>query len=914
MAQNNLDSLLRQAEMKEMQLRLNQQFHRNMVLFQKSVPTLFEHFVNYRPQQYRLSYSADNYLTLVEAANNNSIYDTDPVEFTDQQLRTFRAEPLCLRLNFLQSTVANDDYIHAPLVNELLESYEALAIEETVTLDVPIGFLAIAGTGVGYHIADLVQKHDIHNLMIIEPNLDLFYAALHTIDWAPIIQKQTQPSRTLKFCIGYSVDDTFNAIKQLPDEIGLHNLSNTFFYQHLYSPQLNAARETLISGFHQLGHGVGFFDDEQVSVSHTLTNLSNGINLLKPSAPNSRDLPAILIGNGPSLDTLLDDIRAIRNKVYLFSCGTALGALYKAGIQPDYHVEMERTLNIKDWIESGSTPEFRKAITLLTLNTCPPAVAALFDNVIFAKKPNDAGTTLLNSIHPDTSHLHNCNPTVSNAALAYIIAMGFTEIHLAGVDLGMQDVDSHHSRHSLYSTWEQELLDLVPHQPPWFKKFTQTKQRQDRTDRNAIRLAGNKRKTIFSNPVLDSCRTSIEQLLQNNPHVTCYNPNDGAQIRGTVTSDGLPVSINTNKKSIPTNDIANYLISDASSQTEQLKRIGNDKTLAGIRSDLESAGFTLDNANQLFSSLSATDNPITKKLFKGSLNAFLGIISKYIAFAPHHMQQVISKQGFTALKQLLDQSEALLITNPLRADKTRNLIAEALAQEPKSEETLTASISPVLDYEEFNTQGYCGPFDLDAPDNAVAALEIVKATEDYNCLLNNHNYEPILKNLSTDNQLVTVLQEFCHNCRHIWGSNVSWSYNPAPVQDWTHNKSFQNASGVDIDYSEIKSHYMVLVALSDVTLDNGAIECIPGSHCDTSLSRTALCTYKNPELRYAALQQEPANEHRKALCMKKGQFLIIHSALLIRCLPYKPGQPPAVTYNFCTTTDKKNCPPDLKGL
>ena len=73
------------------------------------------------------------------------------------------------------------------------------------------------------------------------------------------------------------------------------------------------------------------------------------------------------------------------------SCGTALSSLSKRKIKPDFHVEMERNIDVKDWLEVGTEADDRNGVTLLCLNTCAPDVIKMFSDACIAKNPMTAG-------------------------------------------------------------------------------------------------------------------------------------------------------------------------------------------------------------------------------------------------------------------------------------------------------------------------------------------------------------------------------------------------------------------------------------------------------------------------------------------------------------------------------------------
>ena len=116
----------------------------------------------------------------------------------------------------------------------------------------------------GYHIEHILNKLDVYNLCIFDPHKDSFYAALHTIDWIPILQKLTQTGRMIKLFIGVEPKDAMADMKLLSDKIGLFNLVYTFIYRHFSSKKEEEFIELYRKEFHLAASGTGFFDDESL--------------------------------------------------------------------------------------------------------------------------------------------------------------------------------------------------------------------------------------------------------------------------------------------------------------------------------------------------------------------------------------------------------------------------------------------------------------------------------------------------------------------------------------------------------------------------------------------------------------------------------------------------------------------------
>ena len=205
----------------------------------------------------------------------------------------------------------------------------------------------------------------------------------------------------IKLCIGMTVEKTLTHIKLLTDSVGLHNIICTYIYRHFNSVQEQAFVDAYKKQFHLNAFGLGYYDDEQISLAHSVANVNAKIPLLKAHGRNKHSTPVFIIGNGPSLDLLKDFLMENKDNAILVSCGTALGSLCNMGIKPDFHVEMERTRTMLPWLKKGTNAEFRKGIRILGLNTLYPEVFELFDQGYMALKANDLGCHLTTSELPE---------------------------------------------------------------------------------------------------------------------------------------------------------------------------------------------------------------------------------------------------------------------------------------------------------------------------------------------------------------------------------------------------------------------------------------------------------------------------------------------------------------------------------
>ncbi|TQV84154.1 motility associated factor glycosyltransferase family protein [Exilibacterium tricleocarpae] len=675
----NLDTLVRKLEMQKKQLELEVRFNNNMALFKAVAPAIYNQYSNYQPEELRLSYDKDGHVNLVNyKLDNKPVYAYDPEAFCTEQVDNYLKNPGASCISFQKAQIMNEEHIHVHLINHLIERYENIGPPPRLNPKVPVGMMLLTGCGLGYHIAELVKHMDIHNLCIFDPHKDSFYASLHVIDWTPIIEYFYREGRMLKLYIGMTAFDAMADLKLLTDKIGLHNLVYTFMYRHFNSKYEAEFIDKYKKEFHLNACGTGFFDDEQVSFAHTIASLNNKVKLFRPQPAGDALPPVFVIGNGPSLDGFLDTIRAHRDSAILISCGTALGSLCKAGIKPDFHIEMERNINIRDWILQGTTAEFRAGIMLLALNTGAPGVLELFDETALAKKPNDLGEAIIDREIGKKAipSLQLCNPTVTNAGLSYAIGLGFSDIYLLGVDLGMSE-NMHHSKLSLYYDLEKKTKK-TGHTPLDNKNIQ-------------YQVKGNFCDTVTSNPIFDASRVNMELLLSCRPQVKCYNPNNGAFIEGAITVK--PEALQIPGESVDKQAVVARLkqqhfvtpqvpeLTDDYVKDHYLKAFFDIRKELNLKKNIEDPFELHRELNRVYlrvKNLRDTE-PVTTMLLRGSLHGYFTLIHKHCLFCPTPAAFKKAYQiGRQAYMRFLKQAYRFMRETPLKLDNTTDKVVVQL--------------------------------------------------------------------------------------------------------------------------------------------------------------------------------------------------------------------------------------------
>ena len=491
-------------------------FLNNLAFFQRKMPELYQFYKAYQPEHVKLTVDENDAINLV--SKGSLVYAQDPQQSSKKQVDAYFSRPQ----QFINTLTFSDkpQYEHEKQLGALYErrmqlvdsdeSYNLLGHGELIDL------MAMIGIGLGYHIEELINRTKIRYLYIWEPDIDVFHCAMHTIDFSSIYEHCNDLSGALTIKVGGNENQFVNEIDSLLKTNGHFNCARLYMFRHYNSKETDLGFNNLTKLCYRLSSGLGFFEDEIISVSHTLTAVQKKLPLLK--APTLfqntiSDIPVFIIGNGPSLDQHLTYIKNNQNNAIILSCGTALKAILDADIMPDFHIEMERVAATYEWIDKVGYKSKLKQIKTITLNNVYAEIYNLFGGSYIVPKPKDGGMDFLYQYLNKTDHpgVYACNPTVTNAAASIVTRLGFTQLYLFGIDFGYKSETQHHASASMHNQ----------------KDFHGYKEKVA----SDFRVKGNFCDEVFTTRILDMARGSMEMLLEANPNVVCYNCSDGAYIQ-----------------------------------------------------------------------------------------------------------------------------------------------------------------------------------------------------------------------------------------------------------------------------------------------------------------------------------------------------------------------------------------------
>jgi len=505
---------------------------RNLEFFQRRFPAIYKHYRNLLMRRVELVVSP------VEAdvdlhVDGVSLYNGRAKQASLKEVESFLSdnEPYTLLKTFRPPT--QDSYNYPRFATQSARScLDSLPDRRSDFIGYPMGnfypFIVFLGCGLGYHIEAMVERSDIVNALVFEPDEEKFSASLFTVDWASICDRfLSKKGYDIRFVVG--VDATQRNLKEMLErnlnrKVPLHPAMTIYFNHQASASNRDLAdkvRKDLPTLFSQWGN----YDDEMKRLNNTAFNLRSTPKFIENKKLGVYHKPVIIAGSGPSIDDRLHLIEKHREDVTLVSAGTGLKALINAGVKPDFHVELDPDYIIYQLL-SDIGKENLKGITLLAVNEVNSLVPELFDEFyLYAKTDNPAPKALQLQKYA----FDHCNPTCTNAAFAIFQQLGFRNFFLFGTDYGFKDRAHHHASGSIYGDKERKSDVSVRLNEFAKKNFLEGK---------LIEVEGVEGTKVLTRSDYYTAMRSVENLLhwaaEQDKELQVWNCADGAKISGTT--------------------------------------------------------------------------------------------------------------------------------------------------------------------------------------------------------------------------------------------------------------------------------------------------------------------------------------------------------------------------------------------
>jgi len=438
-------------------------FQDNLKAFSKFIPDIAEKFAHYRPSQPLEFFCTENGIPnlMFPSRGGDILYKTDdPLALCRAQL-----EQALERQRYTGTGYAEEydpfGQIHFRYLAQAVRTVKAAEQGEGLYSAKDLGSCpnaVIVGIGLGYPLALLCERVEVANLVIIEPDCDLFFAALHAFDWAPFLEYLKENGYGINFLIGQTPRQLTEDLSAFYEHHGRFLTSQCLCLVHYASSEIQGLVQTLLKDYYRIHSAMGFFDDHLFGISHGLYACMHGHSFLRSDVelPEKirRKVPLFIVGNGPSLDEDIPFLRRSQDKAVIIACGTALDTLYHAGIRPDFYAATERTPGISETIDAIPDQDFKDRLILIAGDVIHPRTQDRFRHTAIFGKPDEPFFWMLAAGTRDGRHVRTVNvmnPIVGNLGVSAGLSLGFERVFLFGLDNGKPLADTGGRMHSKYS-------------------------------------------------------------------------------------------------------------------------------------------------------------------------------------------------------------------------------------------------------------------------------------------------------------------------------------------------------------------------------------------------------------------------------------------------------------------------------
>lgn len=507
-------------------------FERNREAIKKYFPELYRRFENYHFKgKWQFFCSLNGEVNLKNLDTGVPFYAESPFSEAKKLIDEFLKSNSYFKMAIGGAGIDPRNQSHLRAYSALASYYREIDNRGLLD-DHPVGFYKeipmcyMFGIGLGYQLGYLYEKIRVRNLYILEPNPDLLYASFYTFDWYTLLPYLSENGDHIYFYTG-----DFDQDRMMRDQIAFYSDFPGFVRTYLpvlatyeSKPILETYRR-FVNDVGMLQDQSGFFDDYIFGLSGALESVARKVPFLKNLTERSKlkDIPCVVVGNGPSLDSSAEFIRKVQDRAVIIACGTAVTALEGYGIKPHIYVAVERLRNVAESLDNLKDPHFLDDVLLIGTEVLHPDTVAHFRHRVLMLKQNEMFLPLLMTSRTmkrgTLMEAAYINPLVSNMGTSTAVNLGFRNIYLAGIDCGAKDESRSHSSKSYYydekGQMKKEYSDNI------LNRFSES-------------VPGNFGGEVRSNYLFKSSVSYMGALFsENRESCRVWNLSDGARIPGT---------------------------------------------------------------------------------------------------------------------------------------------------------------------------------------------------------------------------------------------------------------------------------------------------------------------------------------------------------------------------------------------
>lgn len=380
---------------------------------------------------------------------------------TNEKFEVFVDEKDPLNINIADRSSGNVLYEGIPI--KQTEEY----LENFTKENERYPYLYFFGLGNGVFYKALLQNEVHKRVVVVEPEIEIIYIALHFNNFADEISSG-------RLVILLADDINFTSALKIFADPSSKIFSKVYqfhvllpFYEDKYEKEIVKINKIFLQTIEHVVIGVGNDSiDALIGLKHQVANLEKMLSsptLLELTKKAKNSEVAVIVSTGPSLKKQLPLLKKIKDYVTIFCIDASLPILEKEDIKPDVVLSLERVIETAKFYEKTSK-EFQEDIVFAITSIAHPGLL----------KQIKAGTLQL-SMRPfnynryfDMSDYGYLGIGMSAANMAYeaVYYSGFKTCILIGQDLAYGADGSTHSAGHVYGETEAVVSKWAKYNVP----------------------------------------------------------------------------------------------------------------------------------------------------------------------------------------------------------------------------------------------------------------------------------------------------------------------------------------------------------------------------------------------------------------------------------------------------------------
>ena len=286
----------------------------------------------------------------------------------------------------------------------------------------------------------LLQTEKDVNIVVYEPSVRIFLCLMENVDITAYFEDRavgfiikglndTEQKEVMKSFVTLA---NIGTLKQYVNP----NYAELFPEEALqYLQSIDRVTTEIVSGYNtRIRYGAVEADN----LFHNISYLCDGYITTQLCEVIPRDIPAIVVSAGPSLNKNINELRKAKNRAFIVAVDTAVKPLVKAGIIPDLYA-------VVDGLKPSELLDFEEAKEIPMMTSISSAKQVLAQHIgkkIFYFEGSMLPYKMLAMNGIPFSSV-SCGGSVACSAFSLVYKMGFSRIILVGQDLALTGNKTH---------------------------------------------------------------------------------------------------------------------------------------------------------------------------------------------------------------------------------------------------------------------------------------------------------------------------------------------------------------------------------------------------------------------------------------------------------------------------------------